>query len=227
MALDANLVTRLVAKVKLNVGRSGDTTLDDYVIEYINNGQRKVANKANFWFLRASTTLPITAGVNTIALPADFKDEDIVSLQVTTGSNVTWTDLDYSEWDEVRRFESNTQRSQPNLYIVDNRNIILFPIPKDDGTLQLDYWKFPADMVAGGTPSNLLLDYPDILEAYANYKAFARLREFDEASAWKTIFQQELQDLVVANAQRELPDEFVLQARPDVNGRRGRRIRGR
>ena len=59
----ANAIDRLVELVKLNVGRTGDTDLDDYVLTWANDTQTEVCNKANFWFMRkqADIVLAITS----------------------------------------------------------------------------------------------------------------------------------------------------------------------
>lgn len=219
MPLAGNLVDRLIDKVKKNVGRSGDTTLDDYVIEYLNNAQKKVANTANFWFMHTSTTINFTAGDNIEALPSDFKDEDSVWFQEVVGSNTVWTEIDYAEWEDIRRKYDNTTRGTPQHYIVQKKNLIIWPIPRENYTIRLDYYEYLDDLTDPGASTNdLLTDYPDVLEAYATYKAFRKLREFDEALAWERIFDKEMSYLKAANAERVLPDEFVLRVRTDVKG---------
>ncbi len=223
MTLPANPVNRLVEKVKFNVGRSGDPTLDDYVIEYINNGQKKVLNKANFWFMHATTTLALTQGVQTVAVPLDFKDENIVSIY----KDNAWTELDYVSWEDVRKDMQTLTQGQPRQWLVEQNELNVWPIPDAAYTVQFDYWKFLPDLAVDGL-SNLLLDnYPEILESWGTAKAFMKLREFDDAKEWIGLFEMQLRELVVANVDRELPDEMVIRSRSDVYGSGIRRNRGR
>lgn len=219
MPLEANLVDRLIDKVKQNVGRPGDTTLDDYVVEYLNNAIKKVCTEANFWFMHSSTTINYTVGNNTQVLPSDFKDEDSVWLQVTNGSITEWIELEYLEWEDVRREFDDTTQAEPTHYIIQQKNLILWPKPDKNYVVRLDYYQYLTDLTdPGGATNYLLTDYPDILEEYASYKAFRKLREFDDANVFERYFEKSLQKLKAANAERVLPDEFVLRLRTDVYG---------
>ncbi|WP_196301447.1 hypothetical protein, partial [Streptococcus pneumoniae] len=59
------------------------------------------------------------------------------------------------------------------------------------------------------------------------YKAFRKLREFEDANMFEKYFENSLQKLKAANAERVLPDEFVLRLRPDVYGSGIKKIKGR
>jgi len=227
LPVPSNAVDKLIDKVKNNVGRSDDSTMDDYAIEWINEAQKKVCNKANFWFLHTTTTIAFTSGDNVEDLPSDFKDDALVFLEVTTGSTTDWEELDYAEWIDIRRDYDATTTGQPQHYIIEGDELYLYPIPNDSYTVRLDYYKYLADLAASGSSNNLLDNYPEILEAYATHKAFSRLREFEESAAWEGKFNRELRDLVLANAEREVPDEMVLRTRPDVFATGLRKPRGR
>lgn len=223
MTLPANVVDRLVEKVKFNVGRANDPTLDDYVIEYINNAQKKVLNRANFWFLHTTATLTFNQGDNVEDLPTDFKSEDIVSIY----KDNAWHELDYVSWDDVRKDMQTLTQGQPKQWLVEQNTLVLWPIPDATYTVQLDYWKFLPDLVAAGLSNSLLDNYPEILESWATGKAFMKLREFEDAKEWMALFDMQLRELVVANVDRELPDEMVIRPRSDVYGSGIRRNRGR
>lgn len=223
MTLPTNSVDKLIDKVKFNVGRANDPTLSDYVIEYINNAQKKICNRSNFWFMHTTTTLNLIQGTNTVSVPPDFKDEDIVSIF----KDNQWTELEYVSWEDVRKDFQTGNQGQPQQWLVEQNILNVWPVPDNSYTIQFDYWKFLPDLIAGGS-SNLMLDnYPEILESWATAKAFMKLREFEDAKEWMGMFEMQLRELVVANVDRELPDEMVIRPRSDVYGSGIRRNRGR
>lgn len=218
MALPSNLVDRLVDKVKKNVGRPGDLTLDDYVIEYINNAQKKVCNTRNFWWMWKTATIAYTQGDNAEALPDRFKDEDSVWLEIIEGGTTKWSELEHADWEDLRTI-STSDEARPTKWIIDQKQLVLYPVPDDAYTVRIDYWEYLPDLVeAGDDTSYLLTDYPEILEAWATHKAFLKLREFQEATAWKTQFAMELQELKKQNVERVLPNELELKFRSGARG---------
>lgn len=225
MAVPSNAVSKLIAKVKQNVGRPGDTTLDDYAIEFINDTQKEVCNKANFWFMRADTTISVSQSDTSNALPSDFKDEDGFWIQ---DSNNNFIELEPMDYVDYRRKHDDVTEAQPGYYLLDGAGNVLFrPVADDSYTIVLDYWKYLADLVDAGSSNDLLDQYPDVLETGATYRTFRRYGELEDAGVWKTLYEQKLRDLVIANAERELPDEFVIAGRPDVFGATQGRIRNR
>ena len=224
MPLPANLVNRLIEKVKSNVGRSGDSTLDDYCIEYINNAQKKILNRANFWFMHTTTTIPYTVGDNAELLPADFKNVDVVSIFVDNA----WIKLEYIEWDDIRKTFQSSPNGRPTHWKDENANLVLYPVPDKSYDIQLDYYRYLADLVAGGASNAILDNYPEIIESWATSKAFWKLREFEDAKEWGGLFEQQLRELVVTNGDKIISGEIDVRARRGTYGSsirsRGRRV---
>lgn len=180
----------------------------------------------NFWFMRTNTTLSFAQGDLNKALPANFKDED--GVYILDSSTNTFIELEYMDYVDYRREYDDVNQAQPAHYMLDGAgNILLRPVPDASYSVILDYWAYLADVVSGGASNDLIDDYPDIVEAYATWKAFSNFTEVEDASTWKGIFEEALQDLVAANAERELPDEMVLRLRPDVKGSGITRFRNR
>lgn len=224
MPLDPNLVNRLVDKVKLNVGRVGDPTLNDYCIEYINNCRRTISNEKNHWFMRTDVVLQTIVGQPYIDLPEDFKDDDIVSLIL----NDRWIELTWVDPEDVRKTQAITQQGRPMYWYVDKMRLYLYPVPDQIYDVQLDYYRFLPDLEEDGDDTDeLLVKYPEVMESYATAKAFRKLREWQDADQAMKWFQEEMFKLTVANADRELPDEFQIRPRSDVNGSGIRRNKGR
>lgn len=224
MALPANLIDRLLEKITLNVGRVGDPTLADYAIEYVNNCRRTISNEANYWFLRHNVTIPTIVGQPYVDLPADFKDEDIVSIIL----NDRWIELEWVDEEDVRKTQAITQQGRPLYWFIDKMRLYLYPVPDQIYQISFDYFRYLPDLEADGDDTDLLLvRYPEVMEAYATAKAFRKLREWADAEQAMKWYAQELNKLVCANADRELPDEFQIRPRSGVNGSGIRRNRGR
>lgn len=222
MAAPSNAVDRLIEMVTINLGRYnarsqtiGTGTLSDYVLVWINDTQTEICNKANFWFMRATTTLSLSASDTTTSLPSDFKDDDSAWIVETDG----WTELDMIDYHIYRRKFDDSTTGEPTHYVLGGSGNILFrPVPDDSYTIRLDYWKYLTDLAASGSSNTLLNQYPDVLETGATYRGYRYLGELEDAATWKALYEQKLKDLVIANAERELPDEMVLNFRPDVYG---------
>lgn len=226
MTVPANVVDKTIAIVEINIGRPGDTTLDDYVIEWINWAQKQVCNRMNFWFMRANTTLSFVLNDLSKALPSDFKDEDGVYIQ--DADTDEFIELEYMDYLDYRRVYNDVTTGQPSHYVLDGSgNILIRPVPDQSYTIVLDYWKYLTDLVASGSSNKLLADYPEVLEAGATYRGFRYLTEWEDAERWKNIFEESIQDLKVTNADRELPDEMIIRPRSDVYGSGIRKTRGR
>lgn len=226
MAAPTNAVDRLLEKVGNNLARTGDPIIADYGIVWVNEAQREVCNRANFWFMSSVTELSLVQSDTEVALPSDFKDEDAVWIKEDSPGG--YTELYPMEIEDHRRFHDHDTESEPREYRIDGSNeLIIRPIPDKAYTLKLDYWAYLADLVAAGASNDLVDNYSGILEAGATYRGFRRLGEFEDAQAWKQIFEEDVRNLKVANAERVLPDEFIIKARPDALGSTNRRIKGR
>lgn len=216
MAVPTLPFDKLVEKVKFNLGRVGDTTMDDYVPEWLNSAQKLICTKQNFWFMHTSTTLTLSTGTGVVNLPTDFKDEDSVwYTHPTTGEFVP---IDPMDEDDYRKEYNDTDTGEPLHYIVRPTTLFVRPLADADYTLTLVYWAFPQDMTIGMAEGvNKLMDnYPDALEAGATYMGFRYLSEFEDAGSWKGIFDGNIADLISDNVNRVLPDEFVMPVRTDV-----------
>jgi hypothetical protein len=217
MAAPANAVDRLIEKVQNNLGRGTAGAIDDYTIVWINDTQKEICNRQNFWFMRESTTLSVAQSSTEDALPADFKDID--SVWIEESSPAGWVRLSYMEWEDYRTKYDDSTEAQPLFWVVDaSNNLILRPVPDAAYTIRVDYWKYLADLAAAGSSNKLLDEYPEILEMGATYKGYRYLNELDDARTWKQLYEAKLADLRQANARRSIPDEFELRFRPDRYG---------
>lgn len=174
--------------------------------------------------MRTDVVLQTIVGQPYIDLPEDFKDDDIVSLIL----NDRWIELTWVDPEDVRKTQAITQQGRPMYWYVDKMRLYLYPVPDQIYDVQLDYYRFLPDLEEDGDDTDeLLVKYPEVMESYATAKAFRKLREWQDADQAMKWFQEEMFKLTVANADRELPDEFQIRPRSDVNGSGIRRNKGR
>lgn len=225
MPAPSNAVDRLLAQILLNVGRPNDSNMSDYSLTFVNNTQRTVCNRINFWFMRANTTLAFAQSDLTKALPTDFKDEDIVSILESNGRT---TELEMIDYEDYRKNYDDTTQAKPRYYMLDGAgNILIRPVPNTAYTVVLDYWKYLADLVAGGSSNKLLNEYPEVIETGATARAFRMLGQDQTAEIWEGRFERHISDLKYANVERELANELVIKPRADVHGSTTTRPKGR
>lgn len=228
MPLPSNPVDALVQLIKNNIGRTNDSNVNDMVFAWINQGQKVLCNRNNFWFMHAVATHTWNQGQTTNALPADYKNFDNMFLSVS--GTLGFTELDPMDLEDYRRRYDDTTQAQPDAYLIretPTADYILRAVPDKTYTISFVYYNYLTDLVAGGAANLLVTDYPDILEKYGTARGFQYLQEFDDAKAWMGDFETSYRDLVASNCERELTDEFILHGRPDVKGTTVGVIRGR
>lgn len=226
MAAPSNAVDRLLDKISNNLGRTNDSVVTDYRIVWANEAQREICNRASFWFMQASTTMSFVQSDLSQALPSDFKDIDAVWIKTTNPDG--FVELFPMSIEDQRRQYDDVTEQEPGFYRAEGGNsLVLRPVPDQAYTVQLDYWKYLADLVAAGSSNELLDNYSGIIESGATYRGFRRLGELEDAGAWKKMFNGDIADLVVQNAERVLPNEFILKTRPDALGTTIGSIKGR
>src|SRR2546423_697971 len=62
---------------------------------------------------------------------------------------------------------STVQSGAPNYYAIDGGNLHLYPTPNNVFTLELRYWKLPADLVNDSDIPSIPAGYHDLLWYYA------------------------------------------------------------
>ncbi|MFC1794370.1 hypothetical protein ACFL3Q_12375 [Planctomycetota bacterium] len=224
MALDT--VAGLFSRVQLNLGRGAQATIVASIPEWANLEQRELCRQGKWWFNFAEfsgTTL--AQADDTLTLPDDFIDDCYVYLEDTNGELY---EVKLMEDQEYRDFYTDltgtNYQARPKHYLLRESDILFRPIADASYIVHLGYFKQLADLVSGGATNELLLSYPDILEAGATYRGFQYMQQYQDAQYWKGIRDEYLSKLRMANAEREFPDEMVLNVRP---GAKTSRIRGK
>lgn len=217
MSLPSNPVDKVVQKIKLNIGRTNDSNVNDLVVDWINKTQQHICNRNNLWFMHAVQSFTWNQGQATGQnLPSDYKSDD--SAWILDSSTNQYIELLNMDLEDYRRKYDDVTQSQPESYLIRDTDYIIRPVPDKTYDIIIVYWKYLPDLASGGSTNLLLSNYEDILEAGATYRGFRYLQEFDDAATWKSDFDMLHKDLIAENAERELAGELVFAPRTDVKG---------
>lgn len=221
MPLDT--VAGLFDRVRINLGRGSQTTIVTMIPDWVNLIQRSICREGKWWFCFTEvSSSTLSTSTDTVNLPSDFLDEEYVFLKDSAGNiNEIFPMENMERRKEYTDLTGDSYEALPINYLIRSSDILFRPIADQDYTLILGYWKELADLVSGGSTNDLLLTYPDVLETGGTYKAFEYMQQYEDANYWKGRHMEELTKMRVANAERELPGEFVLSIRP---GQRSTRI---
>ena len=153
---------------------------DPEITGYLNDGVRRYFTEAvrnNEGYFTVTTTLNITSGVETVALPSDFFEAKNVWKKITNG----YVSLQYNNTLQSG-YTTQGGNSGDNYfpyYYFQGNNLVLRPTPtsSETGGLQVEYTQFPTTMIYGGdTLTNQVSPiFKELIIMYAVYKA--KLRE--------------------------------------------------
>lgn len=227
MPLPSNVVDRLVQKVKNNMGRTADSLVSDMVLDWINDVKDRICHRNNFWFQHALSTDTWNQGDLQHSLPTDLKTID--NMFYTVSGVLGYTEIVGMDLEDYRKRYDDVTQGSPEAYLLQETGsvYILRPIPDKTYTISFVYFRILTDYVSGGTGDLLISNYPEILEAGATYRGYQFIEQYEDATYWKNEFEGYYRDLTAMNAERELSDEVVIQARPDVKGTTVGAIKGR
>lgn len=181
--LSSPTLQTLIGEVRVQINApdpSNSFWEDSELTGYLNDAVRRYfseAVRANEGYFTVTTTLNITANVETVALPTDcFEIKNLwkviengfVSLQYINSLNTGYSSQGGGPGDTYL----------PD-YTFQGNNLLLKPVPNGSqtGGLKLEYTQFPATMVYGGDTltSQVSPIFKELIVMYAVYKA--KLRE--------------------------------------------------
>lgn len=173
-----------VATIKRGLGFLQGTTHDDAIIAALKQAQtaREGGRSLPWFLLQEDQTLAITADTANYALPTGFFREDIDFNPVTvTDSDGDVTILEPLAYDEAKALYKEGASGTPEVYVVRNTEVWLFPTP--DAALTLTWSYYAADTVLDTNVENKwLADAPYVLIADAGLKMAKDLRDQEAAA---------------------------------------------
>ena len=136
--------------------------------------------KRRFWFVEGRATASTTSGTEYYALPTDFLDEDIISIQVNN-----WTyPLIKRTWGTIEDWfvQSNTFLGYPTDFALYQEQIRLYPIPNGTYTLTISYYKQLDSLSADGDTNAWMVEGEELIRTHTEERIY-RLKIKDRVQA--------------------------------------------
>lgn len=177
-------LTAMQTRCKSRFTDANQVVVDDAGwLGYLNDAYADVIAASPLWpFLRGSTSsLTFTAGVQTVALPTDvFRVSRVYDLtnqyrlRALQGNNGA-----------LRKYPQQDETGTPRDYEIFGTSLIVYPIPDAAVTLQVRYWKPPADLASGSDVPAFPSQYHRALVEGALMAAYVDDGNLDQAAAYK------------------------------------------
>jgi hypothetical protein len=133
-------------------------------------------------------TITTSSGVNTIPLPADFKETRSISL-VSGGVTIV---LDKMPLGLMTQRWGTTTSSMPRSYVIHGNNLIVAPTPSGAFDLTIDYFANITPLSAINPTNDVLVNYPDMyLHAILIY-AGQYIRDNDLVGQMESIYAADI-----------------------------------
>jgi hypothetical protein len=163
---------------------------DAQLTAYLNLGQADVQRKSEG--LRATAIVPVTANVQKYGAPANslrIYRVEFVPGGLPTQQTYSLEFRGYNEMDAIWGIYQQYTGAYPSLYTLWNQppqlTIVTYPVPAQNGQLNVFYYPQPAAMVNPTDTMDCLPGFEDVVLDYAVYRA---LRQ-DADARWKDQWQ--------------------------------------
>lgn len=188
------------------------TAIQQLVPTFVNRATRKIAQKHNFRFMEASTTLTTLVGQHLLvgATPSSSDFKDFRSRPQLVRQYGAARDLAYASRREaiaMYRDDATSGKGEPRLVVV-NTDITMEVWPYPDSysdwpggeyRIDIDYWQYPAKLVAA-SDSNWLTDNAEQWIVYqAVSDAFFTNEDEMHGESWLKRANREFKDVVLAD----------------------------
>jgi hypothetical protein len=159
--------------VELSLNLGGKAPAPDRLKLWVNFGLLNLASYILFDEFRVSTSIAILDGVTSYSYPEDMLG--VVTLEI-----------DGKRLLKARRLPSyeDLDPSQPTFYLKRGDSLVLWPEPDTAYTLDLEYIKTPARLVAPGDKSPLPANWDNGIIMLATHHGFLSLGDNDVADRW-------------------------------------------
>ncbi len=165
--------------------------LTNWINEACSDAARRVEWK------RTTANIDVDSGTQQYTAPTDVYRIYRIEF-VPDSSDVTYTVefRGYMEMDQIWGINQQWPASYPLYYtlwkVPPSMNIILYPVPSQNGTLNVYYYEQITPVAAGSDPLDVLEGWEDVIYDYATYRALRK----DADPRWQE-FKQTYEDKIV------------------------------
>ena len=207
----------------------------EFLDRAIDGGRRYVEKEGNWWWMRAPATPVAVVNQQNYTLDdsaptgwaiSSFKDAK--ALMTKKSADTEWSPMEFGTMslDEATLHWATDDDGIPELAILDNRTIKLFP-PKPDVAYQftLFYWQWTLNPALNTGSDDLIKRFPEALKyASMEYACEMELKDYQAASYWKAKLREEVIKIRRHNFLREQQDKITIVPMTGPN-QRVRRLR--
>lgn len=163
------------------------TDLTTRIPEFISLAEAKFIRKVNHWRMEKRATITTIAGTNSIEVPSDYLSMRVLKLN-TDPVNV----LEFLPPSIF--YEGNTSNGTPTHYTVQGDQLLLYPTPDSEYTVEMGYYGF--DVLSDSNTTNwLLTNYPDIYLYGSCLQAEGYIMNDMRLPFWKAALDESLKEL--------------------------------
>lgn len=212
---------QLVTEICDIVGKGSGATavsgglLRDRVVNYLNWGQRRIANHYSFYELQQTSetaatvdgvkTYPIESGDNNLGLS---RASSLNSIRLIDGENSRKLDFwHYRKFDKWYARPENFAEGRPSIYTRWGNNLILFKIPDAVYSLYIRYGQYAQNLTSDGQYHDFGEDKDQLVLTAGVLETYLALEEYTDAKVWFELFMGRLTDAVKADGDEDWEPE--------------------
>jgi hypothetical protein len=173
---------------------------DSQLTAYLNMGQADVQRKSEA--LRAMATVAVTANVQKYNAPNDslrIYRVEYVPTGAPTQQTYSLEFRGYNEMDAIWGIYQQYTGAYPSLYTLWNQpptlQIVTYPVPAENGVLNVFYYRQPAPMVLTSDTMDCLPGFEDVIYDYAVYRALRQDADPRWQDQWK-LYSDDLSNMI-------------------------------
>ena len=159
-----------------------------YIEGKLNQALGYVAAQTDFRVLLDTETYVTVSGTAGYALPSDFSRAYNVEVLDSSGNALPLTPETLVGYDT----KSSSATGQPQLYVIDGQTLRLWPVPDNQFTVRLRYYRTPATMDSAIDVPEIPATYHHLLVSYALWHCYERENDYNSAQYHKGRFDEDL-----------------------------------
>lgn len=167
-----------------------ETQYTDFARNVINEGLQYVVAQTDFPQLWEKLTTSVSAGTDSLTLPADFSR--LYSLSVQPSTNEAPSAVRQIRSEDYDLLNRQAETGKPYFYDVNGLVLDLFPTTDASYNLQLNYYRKPSELTASTDEPEIPSQYHHLLVSYALVRCFERENDYDAATYHRQRFEQDV-----------------------------------
>lgn len=163
--------------------------------DFIRLAEARMNNDLDIRQTDSVATLTTTSGVNTVALPSDFKEMRSVSM-LSGGVTVV---LDKMPFGLMTQRWGNFTSSIPRSYLIHGNNLVLAPTPSGAFDLTVDYYANLNPLSSTNQTNSTLTSYPDMYLHAALIYAGQFIRDAELVGQMEALYEADIARINMQN----------------------------